>query len=52
MSFASVLLMVLVVMLCTAFPAWPHSQGWGYWPSAGVGVIVLVMLVLLAMGRL
>jgi hypothetical protein len=48
----TILLIVLVVILVGALPAWPYSTGWGYYPSGGVGLIVLVLLVLLLMGRI
>jgi hypothetical protein len=48
----TILLIVLVVILIGALPAWPYSTGWGYYPSGGVGLIVLVLLVLLLMGRI
>ncbi|WP_298370681.1 DUF3309 family protein [Azospirillum sp.] len=48
----TVLLIVLVVMLLGAYPAWPHSRGWGYGPSGGLGLVLVVLVVLLLMGRL
>ena len=45
-------IVVLVLMLLGALPAWPHSRGWGPYPSGGLGVIVLVLLILLLSGRL
>jgi hypothetical protein len=42
-----VLTIVLVVMLIGAFPAWPYSRNWGYGPSGGIGMIVLILIVLL-----
>ena len=48
----TVLLVVVVLMLLGALPAWPHSRGWGYYPSGGLGLIVLVLVVLLLTGRL
>ena len=48
----TILLIVLVLILIGALPTWPYSQGWGYYPSGGLGLIVLVLLVLLLMGRL
>lgn len=48
----TILLIVLVVILIGALPAWPYSTGWGYYPSGGLGLIVLVLLVLLLMGRI
>ncbi|RJF84291.1 DUF3309 domain-containing protein [Azospirillum cavernae] len=48
----TVLLIVLVVMLLGAFPAWPHSRGWGYGPTGGLGLVLVVLVVLLLMGRI
>lgn len=47
-----ILLIVLALLLVGAFPSWPHSQGWGYGPSGGLGIVVLVIIVLLLMGRI
>lgn len=52
MSLGTILLIVLVLMLVGAFPAWPHSRSWGYGPSGGVGLLVIIIVVLLLMGRL
>ena len=52
MSLGTILLIVLILMLSGAIPTWPHSRGWGYGPSGGLGLVVLVVLVLLLMGRL
>ncbi len=52
MSLATVLLIVLVLMLIGVVPIWPHSSKWGYGPSGGLGLVVIVLLVLLLMGRL
>lgn len=48
----TILLVVLILMLIGAFPAWPHSKSWGYGPSGGLGLIVIIIIVLLLMGRL
>jgi hypothetical protein len=48
----TILLIVLVLILIGALPSWPYSQGWGYYPSGTLGVIVVVLLVLLLMGRI
>jgi hypothetical protein len=48
----TILLIILVLLLVGALPTWPYSSGWGYYPSGGVGLIVIVLLVLLLMGRL
>ena len=52
MSFATILLILLVLMVVGAFPAWPHSRSWGYVPSGGIGLVLLIVLVLWLMGRL
>jgi hypothetical protein len=46
-----ILLVVLVLLLLGALPTWPYSRSWGYYPSGGVGLIVVVLLVLLLAGR-
>ena len=48
----TILLIILVLILVGALPTWPYSSGWGYYPSGGIGLIVLVLVVLLLMGRL
>ena len=52
MSLGTILLIVLVLMLIGAFPAWPHSQNWGYAPSGGLGLVAVILIVLLLMGRI
>ena len=52
MSLGTILLIVLILMLVGAFPSWPHSRGWGYGPSGGLGLIVLVLVILLVMGHI
>jgi hypothetical protein len=52
MSLGTILLIVLILMLIGAIPSWPHSRGWGYGPSGGLGLVVVVIVVLLLMGRL
>jgi uncharacterized protein DUF3309 len=49
---STILLVVLVLLLIGALPAWPHSRSWGYYPSGGLGLVVVVLLVLLLAGRL
>lgn len=48
----TILLVVLVLMLLGAVPTWPHSRSWGYFPSGGLGLVVLVLVVLMLSGRL
>jgi Protein of unknown function (DUF3309) len=52
LSLTTILLIVLVLVLVGALPAWPHSASWGYGPSGGLGLLVIVLLVLLLTGRL
>ncbi len=47
-----VLLLVLIILLLGALPRWPHSQGWGYLPSGGLGVILVIVIILLLLRRL
>jgi hypothetical protein len=46
------LLLILVVLLFATVPAWPYSRGWGYYPSGGLGLVVLIVVILLLMGRI
>ena len=48
----TILIMLLVLMLLGAVPAWPHSRNWGYGPSGGVGLVVLIVVILLVLGRI
>ena len=48
----TILLVILVLMLLGAIPAWPHSRSWGYGPSGGMGLVVVILLILLLTGRL
>jgi hypothetical protein len=52
MSIGTILIIVLLLMLFGAIPAWPHSKSWGYGPSGGLGLILVVLLILLLMGRI
>ncbi|MGA8273560.1 MAG: DUF3309 family protein [Candidatus Sulfotelmatobacter sp.] len=49
---STILVVVLVLLLIGALPSWPYSRGWGYYPSGGLGLVVVVLLVLLLAGRL
>ena len=48
----TILLIVLVLVLIGALPRWPHSANWGYYPSGGIGIMVVILLVLLLAGRI
>lgn len=50
--FGTILLVFLLLLLIGAIPAWPHSKGWGYYPSGGLGLGLLIVLVLLLAGRI
>jgi hypothetical protein len=52
MSLGTILLIVLVLMLIGAIPAWGHSRSWGYGPSGGLGIVLIIVVVLLVMGRI
>jgi hypothetical protein len=49
---STVLIVILLLALIGALPAWPYSGGWGYYPSGGLGIVLLVVVVLLLSGRL
>jgi hypothetical protein len=48
----TVLLVILVLLLVGALPTWPYSSGWGYYPSGGLGLVVLILLILVLLGRI
>ncbi|MCE9547724.1 MAG: DUF3309 domain-containing protein [Planctomycetia bacterium] len=48
----TVLLVILILMLLGALPSWPHSKNWGYGPSGGLGLIVVILVILLLLGRI
>lgn len=52
MSLGTILIIILILLLLGAIPAWPHSRGWGYGPSGLLGVVVVVLLILVLMGRI
>jgi Protein of unknown function (DUF3309) len=52
MSLGTILLVVLILMLIGAFPAWPYNKSWGYYPSGGLGLVVVVLLILILLGRI
>lgn len=52
MSLGTILLIIVVLMLVGAFPSWPHSRGWGYGPSGGLGLVLVILLVLLLLGKI
>ena len=48
----TILIVVVVLMLLGAIPTWPHSRQWGYYPSGGIGLLLLILIILLLSGRL
>ena len=52
MTLGTILLIVLILLLVGAIPAWPHSRSWGYGPSGGVGLVLLIVLIMLLLGRI
>ncbi len=48
----TILIVLLILMLVGAFPAWPYSRSWGYYPSGGLGLVVIILVILLLMGRI
>ena len=49
---STILVVILILLLLGALPLWPYSSGWGYYPSGGLGLIVLIIVILLVSGRL
>tara|TARA_R110000868_G_scaffold102678_1_gene282821 strand:- start:20 stop:178 length:159 start_codon:yes stop_codon:yes gene_type:complete len=52
MSLGTILLIVVILALVGVIPAWPHSVNWGYFPSGGLGLVLIILLVLLVLGRI
>ena len=48
----SVLIVILILALCGALPRWSHSRDWGYYPSSGVGLVLMIVVILLVLGRI
>jgi hypothetical protein len=49
---STILLVILILLLLGALPTWPYSSGWGYYPSGGLGLILLIVIILLVLGRI
>ena len=47
-----ILFIILILLLIGAFPTWPYSSGWGYYPSGGLGLLILILLILVLLGRI
>ena len=52
MSLGTILLVILILALLGIIPVWPHSRSWGYAPSGGIGLVVMILLILLLLGRI
>ena len=52
MSTRTLLLIILILLLIGAFPSWPYSSGWGYYPVGGIGLILLIVLILVLLGQI
>jgi len=52
MGISTILLIILILILIGAFPTWPHSRSWGYGPTGGLGLLVIILVVLMLMGRI
>jgi membrane protein YdbS with pleckstrin-like domain len=52
MSISLILLIVVILLLVGALPSWGYSSGWGYWPSGGLGLVLLILIILMVMGRI
>jgi len=48
----TILIVILILLLLGALPAWPYSGGWGYYPSGGLGLVLLIVVILLLVGRI
>lgn len=48
----TILLVILILLLIGALPAWPHSRSWGYGPTGGIGLIVVILLILVLLGKI
>ncbi len=52
MPVSTILLIIVILLLIGAVPAWPHSKNWGYYPGGGLGLVLLVLIILMLMGRI
>lgn len=48
---STILIVILILLLLGALPTWPYSSGWGYYPSGGLGLVLLILIVLVLLGR-
>ena len=52
MSTGALILLILILLLIFGLPTWPYSRGWGYYPSGGIGLVVLILVILLLLGKI
>jgi hypothetical protein len=52
MTLGTILLIILVILLIGALPAWPHSRSWGYYPTGGLGLVLVIILILVLLGHI
>jgi len=52
MSLGTILLIILILALVGALPLWPYSSSWGYYPTGGIGLIVVILIILLVLGKI
>ena len=52
MTLGTLLLVILIIALLATVPTWPYSRGWGYYPSGGIGIVLLIIIILLLLGRI
>lgn len=52
MSVGTILLVIVILMLIGVIPVWPHSRSWGYMPTGGLGLVLIILIILLAMGQI
>ena len=52
MSTSTILVIILLLILVGALPTWPYSSGWGYYPSGGLGLVLLIVIILVLLGRI
>ena len=52
MHLRTILIVFLILMLVGALPTWPHSRSWGYYPSGGLGLVLVILIILLLLGRI
>ena len=48
----TILIVIVILMLVGAVPRWPHSRDWGYYPSGGIGLVLIILIILLVLGRI